>query len=230
MEEKLDARPHKLELLNREKGSVTGIQDVVSFDENQMILDTNMGLLTVRGKALHVSRLTLERAKWILRASLKAFRIPATSPTGNRRSRSLDGCSVRRWRMSGTVRGEIWLLGGSVCTGIALMMMYDGLRIFRWLVRHGSFWTGMEDAAYWLFASFATFRLLFGQNDGVLRGYAVAGVLGGMVFYDQTGSRLLFAVLKKCSGWIKMKRRGKKSQKTGKKRTTRGQAENMERK
>ena len=119
--------------------------------------------------------------------------------------------------MSGTVRGEIWLLGGSVCTGIALMMMYDGLRIFRWLVRHGSFWTGMEDAAYWLFASFATFRLLFGQNDGVLRGYAVAGVLGGMVFYDRTGSRLLFAVLKKCSGWIKMKRRGKKSQKTGKK-------------
>ena len=88
----------------------------------------------------------------------------------------------------------------------------------------------LNTPAYWLFASFATFRLLFGQNDGVLRGYAVAGVLGGMVFYDRTGSRLLFAVLKKCSGWIKMKRRGKKSQKTGKKRTTRGQAENMERK
>ena len=100
--------------------------------------------------------------------------------------------------MSGTVRGEIWLLGGSVCTGIALLMMYDGLGIFRWLVRHDSFWTGMEDAAYWLFASFATFRLLFWHNDGVLRGYAVAGVLGGMVFYDRTGSRLLFAVLKKC--------------------------------
>ena len=63
MEEKLDARPHKLELLNREKGSMTGIQDVVSFDENQMILDTDMGLLTVRGKALHVSRLTLEKGE-----------------------------------------------------------------------------------------------------------------------------------------------------------------------
>ena len=88
----------------------------------------------------------------------------------------------------------------------------------------------MEDAAYWLFASFATFRLLFGQNDGVLRGYAVAGVLGGMVFYDRTGSRLLFAVLKKCSRWIRIKGRGKKSQKTGKEHTTRGQAENLERK
>ena len=63
MEEKLNARPHKLELLNREKGSVTGIQDVVSFDENQMILDTDMGLLTIKGKDLHVSRLTLEKGE-----------------------------------------------------------------------------------------------------------------------------------------------------------------------
>jgi hypothetical protein len=51
-----------------------------------------------------------------------------------------------------------------------------------------------------------------------------------MVFYDRTGSRLLFAVLKKCSRWIKIKGRGKKSQKTGKEHTTRGQAENLERK
>ena len=63
MEEKLNARPHKLELLNREKGNVTGIQDVVSFDENQMILDTDMGLLTIKGKDLHVSRLTLEKGE-----------------------------------------------------------------------------------------------------------------------------------------------------------------------
>lgn len=118
--------------------------------------------------------------------------------------------------MSGMVRGEIALLGGSVCTGIALMAVYDGLRIFRWLVRHGAVWTGLEDAVYWLAASLATFRLLFGQNDGVLRGYAVAGVLGGMLFYDRTGSRLLLAVLKKCSGWIKMKRKGRKSWKNEK--------------
>lgn len=69
MEEKLDARPHKLELLNREKGSVTGIQD----DENQMILDTNMGLLTVRGKALHVSRLTLEKGEVDIEGEFESF-------------------------------------------------------------------------------------------------------------------------------------------------------------
>lgn len=63
MEEKLNRRPHHLDLLNREKGSVTGIQDVVAFDENQIILDTDMGLLTVKGKGLHVSRLTLEKGE-----------------------------------------------------------------------------------------------------------------------------------------------------------------------
>ena len=60
MEEKLNRRPHKLELQNRERGSITGVQDVVSFDENQIILDTDMGLLTLKGKNMHVSRLTLE--------------------------------------------------------------------------------------------------------------------------------------------------------------------------
>ena len=33
------------------------------FDENQIVLDTDMGLLTVKGKGLHVSRLTLEKGE-----------------------------------------------------------------------------------------------------------------------------------------------------------------------
>lgn len=63
MEEKLSRRPHRLEISNRGVGNVTGIQDVVSFDENQIILDTDMGLLTIKGKTLHVSRLTLEKGE-----------------------------------------------------------------------------------------------------------------------------------------------------------------------
>lgn len=63
MEEKISRRPHRLDLTNRGTGSVTGIQDVVAFDENQIVLDTDMGLLTVKGKGLHVSRLTLEKGE-----------------------------------------------------------------------------------------------------------------------------------------------------------------------
>ena len=56
-------RPHKLTLENRGAGTVTGIREVVSFDENQVVLDTDLGLLTVKGKDLHVSRLTLEKGE-----------------------------------------------------------------------------------------------------------------------------------------------------------------------
>ena len=63
MEEKISRRPHHLDLMNRGTGSVTGIQDVVAFDENQIVLDKDMGLLTVQGKGLHVSRLTLEKGE-----------------------------------------------------------------------------------------------------------------------------------------------------------------------
>lgn len=62
MEEKLGVS-HKIMLNNREKGNLTGILDVISFDENTIVLDTDMGLLTIKGKDLHVSRLTLEKGE-----------------------------------------------------------------------------------------------------------------------------------------------------------------------
>ena len=63
MEEKLNTRPHKMMIQNRSVGNISGIRDVVSFDENQVVLDTDMGLLTIKGKNLHVSRLTLEKGE-----------------------------------------------------------------------------------------------------------------------------------------------------------------------
>ena len=64
MEEKIGSnRQHKFILQNRSKGNIPGICDVVSFDENAVVLDTDMGLLTIKGKELHVSRLTLEKGE-----------------------------------------------------------------------------------------------------------------------------------------------------------------------
>jgi len=62
MEEKMGVS-HRVTLNNRDKGNLTGILDVISFDENTIVLDTDMGLLTIKGKDLHVSRLTLEKGE-----------------------------------------------------------------------------------------------------------------------------------------------------------------------
>ena len=44
---------HKLILQNRKSGSFTGVTDVVNFDANEIILDTELGL--------HVNRLDLQK-------------------------------------------------------------------------------------------------------------------------------------------------------------------------
>lgn len=48
---------------NRSAVNLTGVREVVSFDENQVVMDTDMGLLTIKGKELHVSRLTVEKGE-----------------------------------------------------------------------------------------------------------------------------------------------------------------------
>ena len=41
--------------------------------ENQLILDTDMGLLTIKGKGLHVSRLTLEKGEVDLEGTIDSL-------------------------------------------------------------------------------------------------------------------------------------------------------------
>ena len=35
----------------------------MSFDESQVVMDTDLGLLTLKGKELHVSRLSVEKGE-----------------------------------------------------------------------------------------------------------------------------------------------------------------------
>lgn len=63
MEEKISTRPHKCVMQNRQLTNLTGVREVISFDEKQVVLDTDMGLLTMKGRDLHVSRLTVEKGE-----------------------------------------------------------------------------------------------------------------------------------------------------------------------
>lgn len=57
------ALPHGLSLQDRNKLSLSGVSDVANFDENQIIIITSMGTLTVRGSDLHVDQLNLDRGE-----------------------------------------------------------------------------------------------------------------------------------------------------------------------
>ena len=51
---------HRLTLEGRNKLAVTGVTDVLSFDEAAAVLETSRGTLIIRGSSLHVEQLNLE--------------------------------------------------------------------------------------------------------------------------------------------------------------------------
>lgn len=54
---------HKLTLHNRKDCSISGVVDVLSFDVSEILLETEQGMLMIRGSGLHVTRLTLEKGE-----------------------------------------------------------------------------------------------------------------------------------------------------------------------
>jgi sporulation protein YabP len=51
---------HHLILEDRESLTVSGVEEVESFDENTIVMDTALGALVVRGEGLHIEKLSLD--------------------------------------------------------------------------------------------------------------------------------------------------------------------------
>lgn len=51
---------HQLNILNREKQVISGVLSVLNYDEDEIVLETNMGVLTLRGKNFNITSLSLE--------------------------------------------------------------------------------------------------------------------------------------------------------------------------
>lgn len=49
-----------LTLQGRRKLTITGVEDVESFDENTIVLYTSGGLLVIRGQDLHIEKLSID--------------------------------------------------------------------------------------------------------------------------------------------------------------------------
>lgn len=55
-----EGTPHTLTLKDRKVMTLTGVSEVVSFDESAIVLQTGMGMLVIQGSQLQLKNLTLE--------------------------------------------------------------------------------------------------------------------------------------------------------------------------
>ncbi|MBE5956629.1 MAG: sporulation protein YabP [Lachnospiraceae bacterium] len=63
MDERQLIKAHKISLNNRLSGAMTGVREVLSFDAGEIVLDTEQGIMIVKGEDLHVTRLTLDKGE-----------------------------------------------------------------------------------------------------------------------------------------------------------------------
>ena len=65
--------PHKLQLNERKSLTMTGVTEVVSFDENTVVLQTALGLLIVQGQQLSLQNLSLEGGQVAVEGTVSAL-------------------------------------------------------------------------------------------------------------------------------------------------------------
>lgn len=77
--------PHKLQLNERTSLTMTGVAEVVSFDENTVVLQTSLGLLVIQGQQLQLKNLTLDGGQVAVEGSIRALSYEEPRQTGWRR-------------------------------------------------------------------------------------------------------------------------------------------------
>ena len=62
-------------LENREKLSISGVLDVLSFDDQIVMIETELGLLTVKGENLKINKLSLDTSEVIVEGYIVRFKL-----------------------------------------------------------------------------------------------------------------------------------------------------------
>ena len=72
-EKRIQNLPHNLVLEDRRVLTVSGVSDVDSFDEETVVVFTDLGELTIRGSNLHINRLSVEVGELSVEGNIAAL-------------------------------------------------------------------------------------------------------------------------------------------------------------
>ncbi len=97
--------------------------------------------------------------------------------------------------MSQSIIDEVTFLLHSFLMGILITFVYDGFIIMRRLIRHNLFLISVEDLIFWIACAIGVFYMLYEENNGILRWFAVFGAALGMAAYKKSVSPFLVKII-----------------------------------
>lgn len=93
MEERKAPMNHKITFDNRKQGLVTGVTDVISFDEKEICLKTCAGKMTIQGSGLGLTRLDLDLGETDIQGNIDGVQYSRITQEKSRNSKK----NLRRW-------------------------------------------------------------------------------------------------------------------------------------
>ena len=87
------AKRHQLTMRQREHLAVEGVVNVESFDDQEIVLETDQGGLVVRGEGLHIRELNVERGTLVVEGLVASLEYLGEQP--GKRVRGLFGRLLR---------------------------------------------------------------------------------------------------------------------------------------
>lgn len=64
---------HKITSNNRKNMFVSGVTDVISFNENEIFLETDYGMVTIKGQDLHVGKLSVDQGELLVDGRIDSY-------------------------------------------------------------------------------------------------------------------------------------------------------------
>ena len=112
-------------LENREKLNVSGVLDVLSFDDQIVIVETELGLLTVKGENLRINKLSLDTSEIVVEGEINSLGYSNKELNGKERWRIIrQNFQIRKGNSNGKFSSNIIF---------TFCIRWDNNRYFIWL-------------------------------------------------------------------------------------------------
>lgn len=82
---------HFLKLTNRKQMELCGVNNVITFDEQEIVLETTMGILVIAGEDLHINLLKLDEGQVAMEGTVDSVIYKARGTDIKTRSKSILG-------------------------------------------------------------------------------------------------------------------------------------------
>lgn len=75
--------PHRLTLNERRQLTMTGVSEVISFEETAVVVRTELGVLVIQGQGLQLKTLSLEGGQVVVEGAVAALHYEQPRPAGS---------------------------------------------------------------------------------------------------------------------------------------------------